>query len=218
MWTYLVQYYKYLPIVLLNKYNVSVFKQLKRQVSYTFQMLVRVHWPWIHFTLIIRLPKNMRKYCKRCYKSLDIRRNIQTISQTVRIPRPTWLTLDCKEKNYSSLDLTFYVLTLFLLECWTCGLRNLDSMINGSSNSTTSCQQQSSALGMGTRSVCHPGICIRSVAAFSRHRGAMLCHAEGSCSFALPAVGGRPAACGAHNQPDGPLHSARPPATKSQAQ
>jgi len=77
-----------------------------------------------------------------------------------------------------------------MLECRICGLGNLDSLTDGGSGSISPCQQQSSALELGTRSVCPPGISMYSVAAFSGHRGAMLCHTEGYCSFALPAVGG----------------------------
>ncbi len=91
-------------------------------------------------------------------------------------------------------------------------------MIDGSSGSFPSCLQRPSAQGLGTRSVRPAGVCICSAAAFSRNRGAMLCHAEGTCSSALSAVGGCPAACGAHHQPDRPFHCTRPPATESQAQ
>lgn len=105
-----------------------------------------------------------------------------------------------------------------MLECQQCGLRKLDLLINGSIGSVASCHQQSSAVGLDSRLVCSPGLSICPAAAFSRHRGAMLCHSEGHCSPAMQAVGGCPATYGSHDQPDGPVHRTRSTSTKSQAQ
>ncbi|KAG1958204.1 Fic family protein [Pimephales promelas] len=46
----------------------------------------------------------------------------------------------------------------FMLECRICGLGNLDSLTDGGSGSISPCQQQSSALELGTCSVCPSGI------------------------------------------------------------